>query len=172
LLALFSPAGAADEQAERRLLTGLKLFPALVAADQELGEKLGRDGRLHIVLLYREDAETANEAARRVAAGGRVKGLPVNVAALPYSRLPELAAEPPAALFLAEWSPEDLARVVRFGIEHQRVVFSPFKGDVSAGVQTGIFVSDRILPLVNREALGAAGIRLKPFLLEVAKTHE
>jgi hypothetical protein len=91
---------------------------------------------------------------------------------LPYARLPELHDDPPAALFVAEWSPDDLPGVVRFGMEHHRIVFSPFKGDVGAGATAGVFISDRMLPLINPQALHTARIRLQPFLLEVAKTRE
>lgn len=171
LLVAFTHAPMADEQSDRRVVMGLKLLPALVAADKDLSQK-SANGQLPIVVLYREDAVAATHAAKHLTATERIKGLPLQVTTLPYARLSELSDQPPAALFLAEWSPDDLADVVRFGIEHARIVFSPFKGDVSAGVSTGIFISDRMLPLVNPRTLDAAGIRLQPFLLEVAKTHE
>lgn len=172
LLLLLSAAGVmADEQSDRRLLMGLKLFPALVAADQDLAQKQDEHGQLQIVLLYRENALATSEAAKRLAAQ-RIRNLPLQLSILPYAHLAELYAKPPAALFLAEWSPDELAKVVRFGIEHHRIVFSPFKGDVSAGAMAGIFISDRMLPLINPKTLDAAGIRLQPFLLDVAKTHE
>lgn len=172
LIIACAPAGAADDQSERRLLIGLKLFPSLLAADQELEVKPAQDGRLHVVVLFREDREIAREAAARLSTVKRIRNLPLRISTLRYSRLEQLKTDPPAALFLAEWSPDDLSRVVRFGITHRRIVFSPFAGDVTKGVATGIFVSDRILPLVNLKTLAAADIVLKPFLLEVAKTDE
>ncbi|HEY0720237.1 MAG TPA: hypothetical protein VGE50_03185 [Gammaproteobacteria bacterium] len=170
-LLLSASAVLADEQNDRRVLMGLKLFPALVAADQDLEQKRTEEGQLPIVLLYREDAVAASNAARRLATQ-RIKNLPLQITTLPYARLAALNSKPPAALFLVEWSPDELAKVVRFGIAHQRIVFSPFKGDVSAGASAGIFISDRMLPLLNLKTLDAAGIRLHPFLLDVAKTHE
>lgn len=172
LLGLAATMCIADEQTDRRLLMGIKLFPALLAADQDLAQKRGEDGALHVVFLYRADAVAASNAAKRLGATQRIKNLPLLISILPYARLAELNNKPPAALFIAESSPADLAHAVRFGIEHQRIVFSPFKGDVSAGASAGIFISDRILPLVNLASLKAAAIRLQPFLLEVAKTHE
>jgi hypothetical protein len=165
-------ARAEDTQATRRAQIGTRLLPAVVAADQELASKRSADGQIQVVLLYREDADAAAEAANRLAATRRIKDFPVRITQLPYTRLGELSANPPAALFIAEWAPEELPAVVRFGIEHHRLVFSPFEGDVGAGAQTGIFIGDRIVPLVNLKALQAAGIQLKPFFLEVAKTHE
>lgn len=172
LLLLFASGVMADEQSDRRLLMGLKLFPALVAADQDLAQKQDENGQLQIVLLYRENALAIHEVAKRLAATQRIKNLPLQLSILPYAHLAALNAKPPAALFLAEWSPDELAKVVRFGIKHQRIVFSPFKGDVSAGAMAGIFISDRMLPLINPKTLDAASIRLQPFLLDVAKTHE
>ncbi|MGE0082523.1 MAG: hypothetical protein AB7U81_14640 [Thiohalomonadaceae bacterium] len=167
-----TPAGAADDQSERRVLIGVKLFPALLAADQELDVKREADGRLRIVVLFKEDGEVAREAAARLSAVKAIRNQPLRVSTLPYSRLTELDKDVPAALFLAEWSPDDLACVVRYGIAHRRIVFSPFLGDVTKGASAGIFVGDRILPLINPETLTAAGIALKPFLLEVARTNE
>jgi hypothetical protein len=171
LLLVVVPASA-DEQAERRVLMGLKLLPALMAADQDLAQKRARDGALNVVLLYREDVIEADKAAKRLSTTQHIGKLPLRVTTLPYARLATLNSEPPAALFLVEFASSDLAAVARFGSQHQRLVFSPFKGDVSAGIQTGIHVAERILPVVNTNALAAANIRLKPFLLEVARTHE
>lgn len=165
-------ARAEDSQATRRAQVGTRLLPAVVAADQELASKRSADGQIQVVLLYRDDADAAADAADRLTATKRIKDFPVKITILPYARLGELNASPPAALFIAEWAPGELPAVVRFGIEHHRLVFSPFEGDVGAGAQTGIFIGDRIVPLVNLKALQAAGIQLKPFFLEVAKTHE
>lgn len=165
-------AHAEEDQATRRAQVGAKLFPAVVAADQELASKRSADGQVQLVLLYRDDAEAASDAANRLASTRRIKDFPVRITALPYARLGELHANPPAALFIVQWAPDELPGVVKFGNEHHRLVFSPFEGDVGAGAQAGIFISDRIVPLVNPRALATAGVQLKPFFLEVAKTHE
>lgn len=172
ILTLCASTGLANEQNDRRVLMGLRLFPAIVAADQELAKKRSGNDALSIVLLYREDAVAAENAARRLATTGKIKNFPLAIRMVSYDQLNTLTTDPPAAIFLVEWSPGDLEGVVRFGITHQRIVFSPFKGDVRAGASAGIFISDRMLPLINRKTLDAAGIRLQPFLLDVAKTNE
>jgi hypothetical protein len=50
-------------------------------------------------------------------------------------------------------------------------VFSPFAGDVEAGVSSGLVVSDRILPYVNVEAMRLSGVQMKPFFLRVAEQY-
>jgi len=172
MLVIFATPSLASEQTDRRVLMGLKMFPALLATDQDLAQKREASGELRIILLYREDPVTTNAWAQRLASAETIGEMPVTVDILPYSKLTTLKEKPPAALFLAEWSPADLAATVRFGIEHRRIVFSPFKGDVRKGASAGIYITDRMLPLVNIATLEAADIRLHSFLLEVAKTYE
>jgi len=169
-LACLNPA-AADEQTERRVLVGLKLFPALLAADREIALKAASDGRLHLVVVYREDPEAAERAAARLRDAGPIRDIPVAVHTHTYRDLATLEHSQ-AAVFLVEWVPEAVPAAAAFGNRHGRVVFSPFRGDVTLGAHAGVSVGDRILPLINPAALGAAGIELKPFFLEVARTHE
>lgn len=162
---------SADEQTDRRVLVGLKVFPALLAADRDIALKTAPDGRLHLLVVYLDRPEVAERAALRLREAVAIRDIPLAVDTLPYAELGDLAA-PPAGVFLAEWAPEALPSAAAFGIENGRVVFSPFRGDVALGAHAGVFVGDRILPLVNPTALEAAGIRLKSFFLEVARTHE
>lgn len=169
---LSSEVVAADEQTERRALIGIQLFPAVVAADRELDDKLAADGQLPILLVYREDRFAAEDAARRLAATGRIRGIPLRIETATYAELERWSAPLPAALMLAEWSPGDVATAAEFAIANGRILFSPFKGDVERGALAGIAISDRILPYINRRTLDASGVTLKPFLLEVAKSYE
>ncbi|MGE0081102.1 MAG: hypothetical protein AB7U81_07390 [Thiohalomonadaceae bacterium] len=161
----------ADEQSERRILVGLKLFPAVLAADRDIALKAAPDGRLHLLVVYLEDPEVARRAAERLREAGPIRDIPVVVQTIRYSALATLEHSP-AALFLVEWSPESIPATVAFANTHGRIVFSPFRGDVSLGAHAGVFVGDRILPLINPTALSQAGIQLKPFFLEVARTRE
>lgn len=172
LAIVFSPVFAADDQSERRVLIGVKLFPALLAADQDIDKKVSLDGKLRTIVLFKDNSEIAKDVAARLSSVKAVRNHAIHVSTLRYSQLATPGREVPAALFLAEWSPDDLPRVVQYGITHQRIVFSPFLGDVTKGATAGIFVGDRIRPLVNSRTLSAAGITLKPFFLEVARTDE
>lgn len=161
----------ADEQTDRRILVGLKLFPAVLAADVDIALKTAPDEHLHLVIGYLDNDDVAQRAAERLREAGPIRDIPVVVHTVRYSALTSLEYIP-AALFLAEWSPESIPAIMAYGDSHSRLIFSPFRGDVSLGVHAGVFVGDRILPLINPDALHHAGIQLKPFFLEVARTRE
>jgi hypothetical protein len=161
----------ADEQTDRRILVGLKLFPAVLAADTRITEKTAPDGRLHLAVVYKERADMAEHVAEHLRKAGSVRDIPLAVNVVTYAGLAALTG-PPAGVFLAEWAPQALPGAVRLGTRTGSIVFSPFRGDVALGAHAGVFVGDRILPLVNPAALKASGIQLKPFFLEVARTHE
>lgn len=172
LLLLFSGVVRADLQDERRISVGLRLFPALVAANSDLGARAGADGHITIVLLYRQDPYRAGILAERLRELDTIGGFPFRVEVTEVDKLEPFRRIPPAGVFLAEWMPESLPRVVGFGIETHTVVFSPFRSDVSKGVLGGLYVSDRILPHINMETLRASELRIKPFFLDVARHHD
>jgi hypothetical protein len=55
---------ASDAQQERRTRTGLRLFRALLAANEQLATRLLPDGRLPIALFYTDDEQQAEEQLR------------------------------------------------------------------------------------------------------------
>ncbi len=168
LSATFVHAGGREES---RAWAGLDLFPSVLAADAEIAGKRGPDGKLSLVVLYQTDRELAAEMARRLTRTGTIRGIPIRVEITRDPRPLHGTAPPPAGIFLAEPRIGDLEAVTEFGRENRRLVFSPFAGDVERGVPAGIAVSDRILPLVNAEALDAFGLRLKPFFLRIAEVY-
>lgn len=172
LLMLLSGAVSADLQDERRITVGLRLFPALVAANTELDSRVDSAGRITILLLYRENSYQAGTFAERLGELESIGGHRFRVEAAPIGKLEDYRASPPAGVFLAEWMPEALPQIVAFGIDTGTVVFSPFRSDVANGVLGGLYVSDRILPYINMVTLRASGLRIKPFFLEVAKRYE
>lgn len=162
----------AQGETERRVLVGLKLFPAFLAADEQIAAKRTPDGHLPLLLLYSDDREGAEQLAARLTAIDTVRGIPIRVKVVPYADLSQYRRRPVAGIFLTQWVDNgELASVIRFGIQGRVVVFSPFKGDIKRGVLAGLFVSDRILPYINMETLRDSGLRMKPFFLEIAKRH-
>lgn len=172
LLILLSGVANADLQDERRISVGLRLFPALIAANQDLGSRAGSDGEITILLLYRENPFLAQSFAERLGEFENIGGYSFRVEVAPVANLKTHRRSPPAGVFLAEWMPEALPEIVEFGIGTHTVVFSPFRSDVRKGVLGGLYVSDRILPYINMKTLRASELRIKPFFLEVAKQHE
>ncbi|MFP4423558.1 MAG: hypothetical protein ACLFRG_23755, partial [Desulfococcaceae bacterium] len=171
LLLLSAAFAHGGDREESRAWAGLDLFPSVLAADAEIADKRGPDGALPLVVLHQTDRELAEEMARRLARTGTIRGIPIRVEIARDPASLHGTGPPPAGMFLAEPRIGDLEAVIQFGRENRRLVFSPFAGDVERGVPAGIAVSDRILPLVNAEALESFGLRLKPFFLRIAEVY-
>ena len=176
LVGLLQPGYAtrADDNDDRRVRTGARLFRALLAADLAIEHKVGKDGKLH-VQIYARDKGAADGIAELIAPksddpDARIRGLELAIetsAALPS---PD---KPLAGVFLAQ-APDDevLDQMIGWGIHEHVAVYSPFEGHVERGVLGGIAVEAKVRPYVNMKTLAASGIELKPFFLKVAKVHE
>lgn len=172
-MALLPLLASASDQDERRILIGIKLFPAVLAADLDIQNKISADNHLHVLLVYRQDRASAEELSERLESLKEgIRGIAIKTIVISADTLEDAPDQPIAAIFLTERMAEKLGYVIRFGREQNAITFSPFQNDVEQGIMTGLHVSDRILPYVNITALHSAGIQLKPFFLEVAKHHE
>lgn len=173
-LGLAGATANADNDADRRVRTGARLFRALLAADMALESKAGSDGVLHVA-VYGSDARFATEVARLIAppddpALAQVRGIPIRVEVI--SQLP-ITGRPPAGLFLASRPRDDeFAPLVQWGIRNRVIAYSPFEGHVERGFMAGLSIEAKVQPYVNRGTLEASGIRLKPFFLKVAKVRQ
>lgn len=172
LLVLVATLALASEQDQRRILIGLKLFPAVLAADADIRNKASSDGTLPLLLLYRTDRAGAERLAQRLSALEGIHGLRFAPQVAAYSDLANYANRSLAGIFLTEQSRSNLEAVIALARERRAIAFSPFEDDVEHGILSGLFVSDRILPYLNMEALRLSGITLKPFFIEVAKHYE
>lgn len=162
----------AVEMAELRLKAGLDLFQSILAADMDIAKKKGPNGSLLLMLVYKNDAETAENLARNLMNGHRIQGIPIRVKTATMSTLISPAKDPPAGIFLVQELKHELPSVIDFGTKHSIIVFSPIEGDVEAGVLGGIHISDRLLPHINIRTLKASRLRIKPFFLRVSKHYE
>lgn len=163
---------ATADQTDRRLRIGLKVFAAVVAADQGLPARRTEEGALRLLLVHLDEPARAEALATRLERVGTIRNWPLQVQAVALDDLPAVPDRPVAGLFLVQWLNHRLPEAIEFARGRRTLLFSPFKGDVEQGVMSGISVRDRILPYVNTRALEAAGIELKPFFLEVARRHE
>ncbi|MCK5639465.1 MAG: hypothetical protein KAJ19_01665, partial [Gammaproteobacteria bacterium] len=161
-----------DEQDRMRIQVGLKLFPTLLAADQEISQKQTRDGKLLLLMVYRDRKEPANQLAEQLGKIETIRDIPILIKVTSISELTKQSMEEVAGLFLAEKLNGEINTVISLSESHELILFSPFRGDVERGVLGGIYISDRILPYINGPALQASQISLKPFYLKVAKKHE
>ncbi len=165
---------SADNYDERRVRHGARLFRALLAADVGLPQKLGADGKLHL-LVYGADAGLAAEIGELIAPrdAGLIQQLSViveRIEKLPAAEATDATA--PVGLFLIEVTPDDeFERLVQWGITNKVIVYSPFEGDVERGAMAGLSIEAKVLPYVNLETLERSGVQLKPFFLKVAKHY-
>ncbi|NJN46324.1 MAG: hypothetical protein HC808_07430 [Candidatus Competibacteraceae bacterium] len=164
---------------EQRVQIGLRLFRTLLAADQNLAEKVNAEGRLELMLLYRDDRNQADEFAKSIKASGhgdqqgKIKQLPLQITPIDVANLEALQLPVPAAIYLVQPLPLPLLKtIIQYGIDHRRIVFSPFAGDVENGVLAGFAIGVRVRPYINRTTLERSGIELKSLLLKVAKIYD
>lgn len=171
--------GALGGPQEQRVQIGLRLFRTLLAADQDLAEKVNADGRLELALIYRDDRGRAEEFATALQESGhgseqgKIKNFPIQITLTDVARLKELWRQAPAAIYLVQPLPDSvLETVTRYGIDHQRIVFSPFEGQVEKGALAGLAIEVRVMPYINGATLKQSGVRLNHLLLKVAKIHD
>lgn len=165
-------AARADEAKDRRVEAGARLFRALLAADLDIQKKTLPPNQLLIVFTYEGDATRAAALANSFA-GTEIHGLPVIAEAVASHALPTLGARVPAGIFIADTLPRGpLQSVIRYGIDHRVIVYSPFDGDVESGVLGGLSIEAQVRPFINHATLDASHITLKPFFLKVAKVFE
>ena len=162
----------AGEQETLRTWVGLDIFPSFLAADRDIASKTGSDGKLLLVLKYIDDKEAAEEMARHLKKINTIRGIPIRIELADDTSLEVYKDAQVAGIFITEKITRNLTDLLYYGKKYHVIVFSPFKGDIEAGVSGGIFISDRILPYVNIKAMRLSGIRIKPFFLRIAKAYE
>jgi len=172
-LAAFSLSIGADDLTDVRAQAGARLFRAFLSADVDV-EKKTVDNQLLILFLYVDDKQRAASLASRFLGeakdGGTIRGLPLTVAYSSDSSLAGYKSRVPAGIFLAQPPNESTRRtVIKYGIEHHVIVYSPFEGDVENGILGGLSVEAQVRPYVNLSTLSASNISLKPLFFKVAK---
>ena len=169
--ALASAPLPADVYQDRRVEAGLKIFRALTAADLDI-EKKTVDGKLLVVFFYTDDRRRADELAKTFG-DDPIHGLPVFVEETTDATLAAHQARVPAAIFLAQPPDAEAVRaLVKYGIAHHVIVYSPFEGHVERGVLGGLVVEAQVRPYINKETLAASRLNLKEFFLKVTKVFQ
>ena len=158
------------QEDEQRFRVGLKLFPAVLGAVEDLEDKRTSGGQLEIRVVYEGSDTIAREAASALRGIGRIREIPLNVQTLSAEAL-DADDSLLGGIFVASVNVGG-KRLRRWSERHRTLVFSPFAGDVEAGAVAGIHVADRILPFVNLPWAERADVRFKPFFLKVARPYE
>jgi len=163
---------AADEADARRLAVGINLFPAVLAADQDIAGKRHGDAPLRLLLVHRDEQTLVEELAAALRDKGAIRGIPLQVDIVSIDGLADYPGASAAGVFVAQRFGDDIHSIVEFSRRHHLLSFSPFEGDVERGVAAGMVVSDRVLPYVNVAAVDASGLRIKPFFMKIAERYE
>lgn len=172
LLCLMSFNANANEMETRRIMVGIKLFPAVIAADTRLVEKKDKQGYLPIYILHDNKSKLAQDLARRLNQIKKIKNIPLKVEISTFDDFINGNTPAEASVFLAQPANDKMQKILDRAISSSNLLFSPFKGDIEKGVHSGFIVSDRILPYVNLNTMRQSRIKLKAFFLRVAKHYD
>jgi hypothetical protein len=171
---LHLPLLAADYD-EQRARTGVRLFRSLLAADLGLDQKVRPDGTI-LVLFFGSDGARVRELVELFNGDAEgqsgLQGHPVTVETTLDPTFAQYQDPPPAGVFLTtDPGGDGLQKIVRFGIDHGVVVYSPFEGHVERGVLAGLSIEAQVRPYLNSATLEASDISLKSFFLKVTKLY-
>ena len=172
VLSMLSISGYASEKEMRRIMVGVKLFPAVIAADYQLADKKDKLGFLPLYILYEDKPQLAQDLAKRLTQIKTIKNFPVKVKVSTLDDFINGNTPSAIAVFLAQSPNSKTQKVLDRATSTSTLLFSPFKGDVEKGVHSGFVVSDRILPYVNLKTMQQSRIKLKAFFLRVSKYYD
>lgn len=163
----------ADETDNRRIDISLSIFPRIVAVDNQFREKLDADKKAYLLFVYDKDDKYASELVDRVQKNNANIG-GMYVAAKAVSIADDLVeGSPPTAMFIVEKLDDaQLKKVMAFSNKTNRLLFSPFSGDVERGVTVGISVTNRVKPYFNLTSLRESKVSINALLMKMSKRHE
>jgi len=164
----------ADDLADVRAQAGARLFRAFLSADVDVDRKKVEKDQILVVFLYTDDRQHAADLAASFAGNPKdavtIHGAPVLVELSSDTSLASYGGRVPAGIFLSQAPPlNTLKSIIRYGIDHHVIVYSPFEGHVERGVLGGLAVEAQVRPYVNLTTLDASNITLKPLFFKVTK---
>lgn len=179
LLLLPSSASYADDEQERRVRSGLKIFRSLLTADMDIVNKQSNKQTLNIAFIYSDDAVRAAGYARtfvrmgRREQKGKVKDRPLSVHLIKnLAAIAEHNLQPAAIFVIENISDEKIAATIEYGKQHGLVTYSPYTGHVEKGILSGLAIETRVRPYINLVTLNESKLRIKSFFLKAAKHYD
>lgn len=172
LAAAFSWAGPKEEM-ERRLNFGLRIFPLILAADKDVHSKAGKEGAL-LLLVYKDDREGAEALKEWLEKKKPLvkKKIPVVTEIIAESAMEGALLRGLGGIFLTEELSHDaFQKIIKFGVKHQVIVFSPIIGDVERGATAGIYISTRTMPSLNLTTVKKSAIRIDKRFRKLSKKY-
>jgi len=164
----------ADSFSERRINVGLKLFRIMLVADTNYQEKVSDKGYISIYLIYSsEKSNIARLEARLSQSLTSLHDIPVQIESLSLDQYLNRNDNRSMGAFIAErLSALSLEKAINKSIFNHQILFSPFEGDVEAGVLGGVSVESKVKPFINMKTLKKSEVKIKNFYLKVAKQHD
>lgn len=171
---LWAMVARADDVMERRIQISLPIFPRIVAVDNNFNKKLLPKQKALLVFIYdanKSKAEQLSESLKQQLTN--VAGMEFTSIAMSVREQLVEQAPVPTALFVAELLPDKaFSLMVEYSITQQRILFSPFAGDVERGATAGIAITSRVKPYFNIKTLQRADIDINAVLMKLSKRYE
>jgi len=156
---------------EQRVRVGLKLFPACVGALESIEDWLTPRGALLVLVVHTGSGASARPVVANLESVGRIRDYPLEVRLVSAAEFDDYSGARPVGVFVASVDLEP-RRLRGWSERHRTLVFSPFAGAVEGGAIAGVHVADRVLPFVSPARARRAGLRFKPFFLNVARLYD
>jgi len=168
---------AASEEASRRIVIGLNLFPNIISVDLNLKKKLYKNNALHICFVSKDSLASSQQSQRIFT--NKVKTIR-KAAVQSYAFVlddfihkVETDELPINAVFITErLSAIELSMLRALTAQQHALLFSPFDGDVARGVTAGVFIGSKILPYLNMQSVRESDIEFHPLFLKLARKYE
>ncbi|MDO3380928.1 hypothetical protein [Gilvimarinus algae] len=157
----------ADAFSDRRAYVGLKLFRTLLAADLDAPGKSGNT----IYFVYATDQALAEQHAKQYA-DNAPKAEDISLETIPLERLISQKTQAGGVFVSQKLNGLELDTLVNYAKRQHVITFSPYEGDVEAGVLGGLAVEATIKPYINVNTLSLSAVNIKSFYLKVAKLYE
>jgi len=182
LFVIFTAVGVAadnpifsDEEEKRRIDISLTIFPRIVAVDNNFRSKLSSVRKVNLAFIYSDSKDAAQSLAELMKKKNKnIGGMGVEAIAVSVDELvSEKHKHDITAFFLSErLKKSSLEDVLAFAEKKNRIVFSPFTGDVERGVTVGISVTNRVKPYFNLSTLKKSDIVINALLMKMSKRYE
>lgn len=165
----------ASESEKRRVDISLTIFPRIVAVDNGFRSKLGPENKAQLIFLYVDEKDRATSLAEALKLKNKnIGGMGVSAKAVSLNDILSVNKEfNSTAIFLSErLGDDDLKKIIKFSVERNRILFSPYAGDVERGAMVGISVTNRVKPFFNLATLKKSKIVINALLMKMSRRYE
>ena len=171
-VALFTQSVYAGDAVPHRVLVGLNLFPNILSVTKGGQIDTTKRDRYTLWVVYQEDKKRAMLLAEKLTKSTKqINQHSVQVEAIAVDELEQVTHG--TGFFLSEQlNAPALQQIITQTTRSGALLFSPFSGDVEAGVMMGLDVRSKIRPYLSLQSIEAAGLNCNPALVRMSRTRE